>query len=140
MALRSSKVDVWAATIEDRPGGLHETLAPLAEAGAELAFVIARRDHAKPGQGAVFVTPLSGAQQIAAAEKAGFARTEHVHTLRVEGDDRPGLGAELTRALTEQGINLHGLSAAAIEGRAVAYLGFDSAEDADKAAAVIEKL
>ncbi len=36
-------VDVWAATIEDRPGHLAHLLAELREAGADLQFIIARR-------------------------------------------------------------------------------------------------
>ena len=42
-------VDVWAATIEDKPGGLAHVLAELREAGADLQFIIARR--AEPGKG-----------------------------------------------------------------------------------------
>ena len=34
MALNITRVDVWVAGIEDRPGGLAEKLAALAEAGA----------------------------------------------------------------------------------------------------------
>ena len=35
-------VDVWAATIEDKPGALAYVLAELREAGADLQFIIAR--------------------------------------------------------------------------------------------------
>lgn len=140
MAMAVSKVDVWATGIEDRPGALRDKLQPLADAGAELAFMIARRSHEKPDQEAVvFVTPVRGARQINAAKGAGFVKTEQLHTLRVEGEDRPGLGAALTNVLAEAGLNLHGLAGAAIDGRAVAYLSFDSADDANKAARVLRK-
>ena len=56
MALKIANVDVWAATIKDRPGGVAEKLAALSKAGANLAFVIARRQADKPGKGVVFVT------------------------------------------------------------------------------------
>ena len=56
-------VDVWAATIEDRPGDLAHVLAELREAGADLHFIIARRTE--PGKGVVFVTPLRGDREIA---------------------------------------------------------------------------
>ena len=36
-------VDVWAASIEDRPGGLAQALATLRDAGADLKCIIARR-------------------------------------------------------------------------------------------------
>jgi len=63
-------VDVWAASIEDRPGELAHALAELREAGADLQFIIARR--AEPGKGVVFVTPLRGDREIAAAAQLGF--------------------------------------------------------------------
>ena len=36
-------VDVWAATIEDRPGQLAHVMGELRDAGADLHFIIARR-------------------------------------------------------------------------------------------------
>jgi hypothetical protein len=129
---------VWAASIDDRPGGLAEKLVALAEAGAQLEFVIARRAPDKPGTGVVFLTPLKGAAQTRAAKKAGFGRTESLHSLRVEGPDKPGLGAKMTQALAGAGINLRGLSAAAIGKRCVVHLAFDSAADANKAARLLK--
>ena len=59
--------DVWAATIDDKSGALALVLAELREAGADLQFIIARR--AEPGKGVVFVTPLQGDREIAAAAR-----------------------------------------------------------------------
>jgi hypothetical protein len=56
------RVDVWAATIEDKPGGLGQALATLRDAGADLQLIIARR--AEPGKGVVFVTPLRGDRKM----------------------------------------------------------------------------
>ena len=50
--------------------------------------------------------------------------------MRIEGPDKPGLGAQLTCALAKAGINLRGLSAAAIGKRCVVYLALDTAADA----------
>jgi predicted amino acid-binding ACT domain protein len=88
----------------------------------------------------VFVTPLKGAKQIKAAEAAGFQKTDSLHTLRVEGADKPGVGLKLTQALAQAGINLRGLSAAALGKRYVSYLALDTAADAAKAAAALKKL
>jgi len=63
-------VDVWAATIEDKPGDVAHVLAELREAGADLQFIIAR--PAEPGKGVVFVTPLRGDREIAASCAGGF--------------------------------------------------------------------
>ena len=137
MSLAVTRVDVWAATIDDRPGGLAEKLAPLAEAGADLAFAIARRAPEKPGTGVVFVTPLRGDAEIAAAENAGFAVADSLHSLRVEGENRPGIGAEIAAKLADAGINLRGLSAAVIGGQFIMYLALDTAADAEKATGLL---
>ncbi len=140
MKLAVSKVNVWAASIKDRPGGLAGKLAALADAGANLEFVIARREASKPGSGVVFVTPVKGARQIRAAKKAGFKTTDSLHSVRVEGTDKPGLGAMMTDALAAAGVNLRGLSAAAIGRRYIVHLALDSADDAKKAMQVLRKM
>ena len=133
MSLAVERVDVWAATIDDQPGGLADKLAPLAEAGADLDFVIARRATERPGTGVVFVTPVRGDAQIAAAAGAGFAVADTMHSLRVEGDNEPGIGAQITRKLAGAGISLRGLSAAVLGERFIMYLALDTADDAEKA-------
>lgn len=140
MKLKVSKVDVWAGTIEDKPGGLAAKLAALADAGANLEFVIARREASRPGTGVVFLTPLKGAAQIRAARQAGFSKTDSLHSVRAEGADKPGIGATITEALASAGINLRGLSAAAIGKRCVMHLALDTAADAKKAMQVLRKL
>jgi hypothetical protein len=138
--LSITRVDVWAASIEDQPGGLAKKLEALATAGAKLEFVIARRAPDKPGTGVVFLTPLKGPAQIRAAKNAGFEKTTALHSVRIEGTDKAGLGAQITRALAEAGINLRGLSAAAIGKRFIGHLALDSAADATKAAGIMRRL
>jgi hypothetical protein len=139
MAYKVSKVDVWAGEIEDRPGGLSEKLASLSGARANFEFVISRRAPEKPGTGVVFLTPVKGAGQKRAAQEAGLNTTDSLHSVRVEGPDRPGLGMKMTRALADAGINLRGLSAAALGRRSVAYFAFDTAEDAANAIKILKK-
>ena len=139
MDLLLERVDVWAATIEDRPGAVAAVLAALRDAGANLQFVIARRSSATPGKGVVFVTPLQGDREIRAAAAVGFNVTQSLHTVRVMGRDKPGIGAELTAKLADAGINLRGLSASAIGPQFVAYIGLDSLADADRAIDVLRK-
>ena len=140
MALTMTRVNVWAATIEDRPGGLAEKLAPLADAGVNLEFVIARRQASKPGAGGVFCPPIQGASQAGAARKAGFKKTASLHSVRVEGPDKRGQGAKITQALAAAGISLRGLSAAAIGRKFVAHLALDTSADAAKAIRALKKL
>jgi len=68
-----------------------------------------------------------------------LATSESLHSVRVEGPDRAGLGAKMTEALAGAGINLRGISAAALGRRAVSYFAFDSTADADNAMRVLKK-
>jgi predicted amino acid-binding ACT domain protein len=140
MAMDVSRVDVWVAGMKDKPGALADKLAALADAGANLAFVLARRAPDKPGTGVVFLAPLSGRKQLAAAKKAGFHKSRSLHSVRVQGTDKPGLGAAMTEALADAGINLRGLSATTIGRRCAVYFAFDTTADAAKAARVLKKL
>ena len=139
MAYAINKVDVWVGEITDRPGGLSTKLAALNTAGANLSFVIARRAPDKPGTGVVFVTPITGAKQKTAARAAGFQTTDSIHSVRVEGPDRAGLGTKMTRALADEGINLRGISGAAVGRRAVTYFAFDNASDAATGIRILRK-
>jgi hypothetical protein len=140
MKLDISRSEVWAATVDDRPGAVAEKLEAVAVAGANLAFLIARRAPEQRGSGVLFVTPIKGAKQVKAAEAAGFQRTESLHSLRIEGPDKAGIGANMTKALAAAGINLRGISAAAIGKRFVTYLALDKDADAAKAVGVLKKL
>ncbi len=140
MKLNVTRSDVWAAALEDRPGSLAEKLTALAQAGANLEFIISRRSPEKPGKGVVFLTPVKGAKQTKAAKAAGFVKTNSLHSVRIEGNDKPGVGATLSRALADAGLNLRGLSGAAFGRRFVGYLALDSAGDTAKAIAVLKKL
>ena len=131
------RVDVWAASIEDRPGGLATLLAALREAGADLQFIISRR--AEPGKGVVFVTPLQGDREIDAAAQVGFNVTHTLHSVRIMGPDRPGVAAELTEKLADAGINLRGFSLSVIGTQYLAYAAVDSLDDANKVIEILKK-
>jgi hypothetical protein len=133
------RVDVWAAVIKDEPGGLAKILSGLRDAGADLDFIVARRAPDKPGTGVVFVTPLRGDAEVAAAATLGFNVTSSLKSLRVEGDNKPGVAAKVTEKLAAAGINLHGFSAAVIGARFILYIGLDTAQDAAKAAAILKQ-
>jgi hypothetical protein len=112
----------------------------LADCGANLEGVLARRESGKPGKGVVFVTPLEGREQLDRAKEAGFHPAQRVPTLKVEGIDRPGLGAELTKTIGGAGISMHGLTASIIGRKFVCYIGFDSVEDQEKAEKTLEPM
>jgi hypothetical protein len=139
MNLIVERVDVWAAPIKDQPGGLAKILTGLRESGADLDFVIARRASENPGTGVVFVTPLRGDAETAAATTLGFNVSRSLQFVRVEGENKPGVGAELAEKVAAAGINLHGFSAAVIGARFILYIGLDTAKDAAKAAAILKQ-
>ena len=133
------RVDVWAAHMDDEPGSLAQILTPLREAGADLDFIIARRAPEKPGKGVVFVTPIRGDREVSAAADLGFNVTNSVHSVRVEGVNKPGIAAKLTEMLAATRINIRGLSAAVIESRFILYIGLDTATDAEKALNILKQ-
>ena len=140
MSLTITKVDVWAAEIDDTPGGLAKLLGALAGAGADLECVIARRDLTKTGKCVAFLTPVKSATVKKAAKAEGLAPAEKLATLKVEGDDAPGIGSRITSTVAEAGVNLRGVSGAVIGRKFVAYLGFDGSADATKAARALKAL
>jgi len=140
MKLQIKRIDVWAASIEDRPGALAGKLDALAKADANLEFAIARRAPERPGTGVLFVTPVKGSRQLRAARGAGFSKSKSLHGLRIAATNKPGLGAVLTAQIAEAGINLRGLSAAVIGRRAVFHLAFDSDADTGKATRCLRRI
>ena len=140
MGLKVQRVDTWTASMVDKPGGLAPKLTALAEAGVNLEFVIARRCPDKPGTGVVFVTAIKGAKQVRAARKLGFKPTKSLHTVRAEGADKKGEGAKITTALAAAGLNLRGLSAAAIDDRFVCHVALDTTAAATKAVKVLKSI
>ena len=139
MDLLVNRVDVWTASIADQPGGLSKTLKGVYEAGADLDFVIARRAPDKPGTGAVFITPIRGDREIEAASTLGFNLTSSVDSVRVEGDNVPGAAVNIADLIANADINIRGFSAAVIGPRYIAYIGFDNAADADRAAKILQE-
>ena len=98
----------------------------------------------------------SEAQRILAALERGKAvlgRIESVHTIgkqdasskflyrvtfRFEADNKPGATARLTGLIADAGINIRGLSVAVIGTRFVAYIGFDSTNDAEAVVSIFQ--
>jgi len=140
MTIKATRNDVWIATIEDRAGGAAAVLESLARAKVNLEMVFARRLAEQPGKGMLIVGPIKGKKAEAAALAAGVARTGVMHGVRVEGGDKPGLGAKIARALGDAGISFRGLSAHAIGKKFVCNIALDSAQDAAKAVALLKKL
>ena len=124
-------MEVWAGDIMNRPGMLARVIEAMTTAGADMEFMIARRVSENTSR--VFLSPIRGKKVKQAAQDVGLMPASGLQTIRVEGPDRPGLGAALTRAIASAGVNLRGASAAVIGKRAVFNFGVSTAEDAKAA-------
>ncbi len=140
MEMIVEREDVWISSLEDKPGALAAKLAALADAGADLDFVIARRSPERPGTGVMFVTPLRGDAELKAASGIGFSAANRLHSLRVEGENAKGLAGRVSGKLGSAGINIRGFSGAVIGKRFVLHIAFDSADLRDKAMRIIQEM
>ena len=138
MPMTVKRVRLWVRQIENQPGALAGTLAPLADAGADLQIVMGYRYHGT-NQGAIEVYPVSGKRLSSAAEQAGL-RVSPVPTLLVEGDNKPGLGRDIAQAIADAAVNLDFLVAQVIGSKYSAIIGFGNDEDAQKASGLIKKV
>ncbi len=137
MAITVKKAALWGTEVDNRPGALATALEPLAQAGADLLVMMAYR-YPGTDKGAVELHPISGRKPIAAAETAGLTRSS-IPVLLVEGDNRPGLGHALAKAIGDAGVNMSFVMAQVISRRYAAVFGFESEADAAKAATLIKK-
>jgi hypothetical protein len=137
MAITVKKITLWRRESGDRPGLMAETLRPLAAQGISLRVAMGYR---QPGgsPAVIEVSPVSGKKAVAAAQSEGLAAST-IPTLLVEGDDRPGLGHALARAIGDAGINLDFLVAQVVGRKFSAIFGFGNEGDAKTAASLIKK-
>lgn len=140
MGFKLDRVHVWSGEVIDRAGGVASKLALLAQAGANLEFIVTRRQADRPGTGVLYVAPVTGPVQVRAAKAAGLAETADPVVLRVEGDNQAGLGHRLTQQWALAGISLQGLSMCVLEDKFVGYVAFDNVADANRAAAILGDL
>src|SRR3954469_13282654 len=140
MSFRMGRVHLWSGEVEDKPGGTATKLALLAQAGANLEYVFTKRLGDKPGKGVLYVTPVTGPTQVAAARAAGLAETDDPVVHRIEGVNEAGLASRLTQAWAMAGISFHGLTMATLGDKFIGYAAFDAVGDANRAAQILAEL
>jgi hypothetical protein len=138
MATTVKKITVWRAEVDNRAGALARLLGGIAAAKGSLDVVMGYRIPGQQERAVIEVWPISGKKTSQAAEAAGL-RASETPTLLVQGDDRPGQGHAMARAVADAGINMVFLVAQVIGRRYSAVLGFESAADADRAAGLLKK-
>ena len=139
MALSVKRITLWRTEVDNRPGVLAKVLGPLADAGADLQVVMGYRFPGNESIAAIEVYPVSGKKAANAASSAGLSASE-IPTLLVEGDNRQGLGKIIAESIAEAGINLGFLVTQVIGRRYTSVIGFESEEDAKRAASLIKKV
>jgi hypothetical protein len=82
--------------------------------------------------------PVTGKKVTAAAQSAGF-NAAPISVLLVEGDNKPGLGYAIARAISDAGINAAFLAAQVVGKRYSAVFGCETDEDTRNAAVIIRK-
>jgi len=140
MGFKLDRVHVWSGEVADRAGGVASKLSALAQGGANLEFILTRRQPDRPGTGVLFVAPISGPAQVRAARAAGLAETHDPVVLRVEGDNQAGLAHRLTQHWAMAGISMEGLTMAVLGSKFVGFAAFDTVADANKAAQILADL
>ena len=140
MALKITELKFWRSKIEDRPGGAAAILGPLGQAKVDLEFVLARRTPEEPGKGVIYVASIKGAKAEQAAAAAGLAPSDDVAGVRVEGDNKPGIGASITAAIAGAGVSFRGLCASVLGKKYVCYLALDAGDDARKVSEALKGL
>src|SRR5690242_3328569 len=124
MALSVKRVTLWRADVDNQPGVLARTLEPLAAAGGSLRVVMGYRLPEMHERAVIELHPVTGKRQAEAAERAGLTAAT-IPCLLVEGEDRPGLGAAMARALADARVNIAFLMAQVVGRRFSALVGFD---------------
>ena len=138
MAVSVKKVTLWRTEVENKPGALSGVLAPLAEVGADLQVVMGYRYPDEENKAAIEICTVSGKKPALAAGKAGLTAST-IPTLLVHGDNRPGMGYVIAKAISEAGINVMFLVAQVIDARFSAVIGFEEEEASKQATTLIKK-
>jgi hypothetical protein len=138
MPITVKSIVLWRKDIENQPGTLATTLDPFARGGADLEVVMGYRYPGNTAKAAIELYPIAGRKLVASAEAAGF-KASAMPTLLVQGDNKPGLGHAIAQALADARINLDFFVAQVIGRRYSAVIGFESDDDAKKAATLIKK-
>jgi hypothetical protein len=129
LTLTVKQVKLWVFYGGDRKGLLADALEPLAAAGVHLQIVMAYRFPTELDRAAIEVFPIDGPTAEAEARRIGFVQSD-TPCLLVEGDDRRGLGARISRAISDAKVSMAFFMAQVVGKKFSAAIGLASDEDA----------
>jgi hypothetical protein len=104
MAETMKRVEYFYVVVPDRPGSGAAVLGPLQEAGVNLVAYLGF--PAGRGKSQIDLVPEDPAALKRAAQQAGLKLSRAKRAFLVEGDDRIGAVADLTRRLAEAKVNV----------------------------------
>jgi hypothetical protein len=138
MPVTVKNITLWRRDLENTPGALATVLEPVARAGADLQVAMGYRIPGQEDRAVIELAPVQGRRSTSAAEAAGLTPSE-IPTLVVQGDNRAGLGHRLAQEMGNAGINMAFLVALVVGRRYAGVFGFESQDDAKKAADIIKR-
>jgi hypothetical protein len=138
MPVTVKNITLWRRDLENTPGALATVLDPVARAGADLQVAMGYRIPGQEDRAVIELAPVQGRRSTSAAQGAGL-RPSDIPTLVVQGDNRAGLGHRLAQEMGNAGINMAFLVALVVGRRYAGVFGFESQEDAKKAAEIIKR-
>jgi hypothetical protein len=138
MLVTVKSISLWRKEVENQVGSLAHTLEPVTKAGASLQVLMGYRYPGGGNKAAIEVYPVAGKKVTAAASEAGLSGSS-IPTLLVQGDDKPGLGHAIAKAISGAGVNMTFFVAQVIGRKFSAVLGFETEADAKTATPLIKK-
>ncbi|MGA2593272.1 MAG: hypothetical protein ABSH32_25430 [Bryobacteraceae bacterium] len=138
MPVTVKNIALWRREIENKPAVLAGVLEPLAKARADLQVVMGYRYPGNQAMAALELYPVTGKKSADAAKAAGLAAAP-IPTLLVQGDNKPGLGYSISKAIADAGINMDFMVAQVIGRKYSAVIGFENETDARKASTLIKR-
>jgi len=69
----------------------------------------------------------------------GFNVTSSLNSIRVEGENEPGIAAKLANMIGDAGISMRGFSSAVLGTKYVAHVSVDSVEDREAVVKLLQK-
>ncbi|MCW5980219.1 MAG: hypothetical protein KIT09_19200 [Bryobacteraceae bacterium] len=138
MPVTVKKIALWRAEVENKPGALAQTLAPLAAFGADLQVVMGYRIPGEGDKAILELFPVTGKKAAGIAKSAGL-EVAGIPTLLVQGDNEPGLAHAIAKAAGDAGVNINFMVAQVAGSAYSAVIGLDSDDDAKKMAAIVKK-
>ena len=134
------KFPIWCAEIDDVVGATTGLFKVLADAGADITFALGRPQSTKPGKALLFLSPIKGKEQEAAAAKADIVFRPDVVGVEVQGPNRKGGNFKLAAALAHANLSVRALVTTVIGEKFTAVFALQSEEDADEAIKVLRKV